>query len=69
MLTAVPLGLGSNSGEDMDFCRCIGPSWHGGTLNGRRSASPLVSLLEEKTGGMPLITSRVFSLKIGVKLS
>ncbi|GFW24598.1 cullin-4A [Trichonephila clavipes] len=43
---AVPLGLGSNPGEDMDVCKCILPSRHGGTLNSRRAASPLVRLVE-----------------------
>ncbi|GFV93952.1 hypothetical protein TNCV_3573051 [Trichonephila clavipes] len=42
MLTATPLGLGSNPGEDMDVCKCIGTSRHGDTLNSRRAASPLV---------------------------
>ncbi|GFV56301.1 uncharacterized protein TNCV_1312001 [Trichonephila clavipes] len=45
-LTAVPLGLGSNPGEDMDVCKCIVPSRHGGTLNSRRATSPLVRLVE-----------------------
>ncbi|GFV97846.1 uncharacterized protein TNCV_2021611 [Trichonephila clavipes] len=45
-LTAVPLGLGSNPGEDMDVCKCIVPSRHGGTLNSRRAVSPLVRLVE-----------------------
>ncbi|GFV57494.1 uncharacterized protein TNCV_4561301 [Trichonephila clavipes] len=35
------VGLGSNSGEGMDVCKCIVPSWYGGTLNSRRAASPL----------------------------
>ncbi|GFS47410.1 uncharacterized protein TNCV_4863321 [Trichonephila clavipes] len=35
-------GLGSNAGEDMDVCKCIMPACHGGTLNRRRAASPLV---------------------------
>ncbi|GFV70655.1 uncharacterized protein TNCV_3842341 [Trichonephila clavipes] len=47
-LTAVPLGLGSNPGEDMDVCKCIVPSRHGGTLNSRRAASPLVRLVERE---------------------
>ncbi|GFT91474.1 hypothetical protein TNCV_4286231 [Trichonephila clavipes] len=38
----------SNPGEDMDACKCIVPSWHGGTLNSRRVASPLVRLVEEE---------------------
>ncbi|GFW24036.1 hypothetical protein TNCV_4950801 [Trichonephila clavipes] len=43
MLTVVPLGLGSNPREDMDVCKCIVLSRHGGTLNSRRAANPLVS--------------------------
>ncbi|GFT22443.1 uncharacterized protein TNCV_3274121 [Trichonephila clavipes] len=46
MLTAVSLGLGSNPGEDMDVCKRIVPSQHGGTLNSCRSASSLVRLVE-----------------------
>ncbi|GFX59953.1 uncharacterized protein TNCV_4984641 [Trichonephila clavipes] len=45
---AVPLGLGLNPGEDMDVCKCIVPSRHGGTLNSRRTASLLVRLLEKE---------------------
>ncbi|GFW75395.1 uncharacterized protein TNCV_4190491 [Trichonephila clavipes] len=30
----------------MDVCKYIVPSWHGGTLNSRRAASPLVTLVE-----------------------
>ncbi|GFX47415.1 uncharacterized protein TNCV_1734021 [Trichonephila clavipes] len=45
-LTTVLLGLGSNPGEDMDVCKCIVPSCHGGTLNNHRAASPLVRLVE-----------------------
>ncbi|GFX05801.1 hypothetical protein TNCV_5089911 [Trichonephila clavipes] len=45
-LTAEPLGLGSNPGEEMDVCKCIVPSRHGGTLNSRRVTSPLVRLVE-----------------------
>ncbi|GFU80268.1 uncharacterized protein TNCV_3520451 [Trichonephila clavipes] len=40
MLTAVPLGLGSNPGEDTDVCKCIVPSRYGGTVNSRRATSP-----------------------------
>ncbi|GFU16470.1 hypothetical protein TNCV_836451 [Trichonephila clavipes] len=47
-LTAVPEGLGSNPGEDMDVCKCIVPLRHGGILNSRRAASPFVRLVEEK---------------------
>ncbi|GFU17706.1 uncharacterized protein TNCV_1744711 [Trichonephila clavipes] len=41
-LTAVPLGQGSNPGEDMDVCKCRVPSHPGDTLNSRRAASSLV---------------------------
>ncbi|GFU89615.1 uncharacterized protein TNCV_4599281 [Trichonephila clavipes] len=44
--TAVPLGLGSNLGEDMDVCKCKVSSRHGGTLNSHRAASSLVRLVE-----------------------
>ncbi|GFS60864.1 uncharacterized protein TNCV_2002281 [Trichonephila clavipes] len=44
-LTAVPLSLGSNPGEDMDACKCIMPSRHG---DSRRAASPLLRLVELK---------------------
>ncbi|GFV11951.1 uncharacterized protein TNCV_3181821 [Trichonephila clavipes] len=30
----------------MVVCKCIVPSWHGGTLNSRRAANPLVRLVE-----------------------
>ncbi|GFX67962.1 uncharacterized protein TNCV_2288242 [Trichonephila clavipes] len=30
----------------MDVCKCIMPSRHGGTLNSRRAACPLVRLVE-----------------------
>ncbi|GFU30286.1 hypothetical protein TNCV_4116481 [Trichonephila clavipes] len=43
---AEKLGLKSNPGEDMGACECIVPSRHGGTLNSRRSTSPLVRLVE-----------------------
>ncbi|GFV27891.1 hypothetical protein TNCV_1841631 [Trichonephila clavipes] len=46
MLTAVPQGLRSSPGEDMDICKCIVPLRHGGSLNSRRAASPLVWLVE-----------------------
>ncbi|GFV87808.1 retrovirus-related Pol polyprotein from transposon 412 [Trichonephila clavipes] len=48
---AVNEGQGSNPREDMDICKCIVPAWHGGTLNSRRSASPLVRLVEEEEKG------------------
>ncbi|GFW71367.1 hypothetical protein TNCV_537851 [Trichonephila clavipes] len=41
-------GLGLNSGEGMDTCKCIVPLRHGGTLNSRRATSPLVRLVERK---------------------
>ncbi|GFV15431.1 uncharacterized protein TNCV_4834571 [Trichonephila clavipes] len=45
-VTTVPLGLGSNPGEDMDVCKCIVPLQHGGTLTSRRATSPLLRLME-----------------------
>ncbi|GFW94566.1 uncharacterized protein TNCV_4246071 [Trichonephila clavipes] len=30
----------------MDVCKCIVPARHGGTLNSRRAANPLVKLVE-----------------------
>ncbi|GFV91054.1 uncharacterized protein TNCV_1249361 [Trichonephila clavipes] len=60
-LTAVPLGLGSNPGEDMDVCKCILPSRHG-----RRAARPLVRLMEGEDRWEAPDHPRVFFLKIGV---
>ncbi|GFW59927.1 cullin-4A [Trichonephila clavipes] len=45
-LTTVPLGLGSNPREDMDVCKCIVYSLHGGTLNSRQAATLPVKLVE-----------------------
>ncbi|GFW14448.1 uncharacterized protein TNCV_298681 [Trichonephila clavipes] len=56
-LTAVPLGLNSNPGEDMDVCKCIVPSWHGGTLNSLRAASPLVRLVEGEIEWLATLTA------------
>ncbi|GFV01830.1 uncharacterized protein TNCV_2550841 [Trichonephila clavipes] len=42
----MPLGLGSNPGEDINVCKCIVPLRHGGTLNSRQAASLLVWLVE-----------------------
>ncbi|GFX76307.1 transposon Tf2-9 polyprotein [Trichonephila clavipes] len=39
-------GLGSNPREDMDVSKCIAPSRHGGTINSRQAASPLVRLVK-----------------------
>ncbi|GFY25561.1 hypothetical protein TNCV_2486811 [Trichonephila clavipes] len=44
-LTSGPLELGSSPGEDMDVCGCIVHSLHGGTLNSRRAANPLLTLV------------------------
>ncbi|GFW46938.1 hypothetical protein TNCV_2982941 [Trichonephila clavipes] len=61
MLTAVPLGLGSNPGENMDVCKCIVPSRYGGTLNNLRAPSPLVRLVEREertaTAGSDVVQS------------
>ncbi|GFX59683.1 bystin [Trichonephila clavipes] len=39
MLTALPLGLDLNLGEDMDVCKCIVHLQHEGTLNSHQAAS------------------------------
>ncbi|GFU45706.1 extended synaptotagmin-3 [Trichonephila clavipes] len=46
------MGLGSNPSEDMDICKCMVPLRHGGTLNSRRAASPLMRLVagDERVG-------------------
>ncbi|GFY11828.1 uncharacterized protein TNCV_1530201 [Trichonephila clavipes] len=38
--------MGSNPGEGIDICKSIVPLRHGGTLNSRRAASPLVRFVE-----------------------
>ncbi|GFW72974.1 hypothetical protein TNCV_830971 [Trichonephila clavipes] len=53
--------MGSNSGEGMDTCKCIVPSWHGGTVNSRRAASPLVRWVEVEERWEALVTFRMFS--------
>ncbi|GFV13120.1 uncharacterized protein TNCV_4070601 [Trichonephila clavipes] len=67
MLTAVPQRLGSNSGEDMVVCKCIVPMRHGGTLNSRRVASPLVWLVDGVERWEAPDHPQVFSLKLGWK--
>ncbi|GFV39771.1 hypothetical protein TNCV_4320691 [Trichonephila clavipes] len=42
------VGHGFESRRRMDVCKCIMPLWHGGTLNSRRAASPLVRSVEER---------------------
>ncbi|GFU19496.1 transposable element Tcb2 transposase [Trichonephila clavipes] len=53
-LKFISQGLGSNPGEDTDVYRCIVPLRHGGTVNSRRAASPLVWLVEgvERSSGV-----------------
>ncbi|GFU02425.1 transposable element Tc1 transposase [Trichonephila clavipes] len=60
-------GLGSNSGEDIGVCKCIVPSRHGGSLNSRRAASPLVRLVEEKERWEAPGHPRCPPLKLGFK--
>ncbi|GFV34843.1 gag-pol polyprotein [Trichonephila clavipes] len=43
----------------MDVCKCIVPLRHGGTLNRRRAASPLVGLVEGEERWRPLTTPGV----------
>ncbi|GFX46501.1 hypothetical protein TNCV_4549401 [Trichonephila clavipes] len=56
------VGLGSNPGEVMDACKCIVPLQHGGTLNSRRAASPLVRLVEDKKRWEASDKPKMFSL-------
>ncbi|GFT63589.1 hypothetical protein TNCV_870501 [Trichonephila clavipes] len=63
------IGPGFKSREGMYVCKCIMPLWHESTLNSRQDASPLVRLIEEKRGGIPLTTPRLFSLKIAAEPS
>ncbi|GFV37418.1 uncharacterized protein TNCV_3174521 [Trichonephila clavipes] len=46
MLTAVPLGMGTNPRDDMDVCKCIVPSQREGALSRHRAASLLVRFVE-----------------------
>ncbi|GFV25412.1 uncharacterized protein TNCV_1146821 [Trichonephila clavipes] len=61
LLTSTPHqredGLDSNPREDMDVCKCIVPSRHGGTLNSRRAANPLVRLVAGEERWRPLTLS------------
>ncbi|GFV67150.1 hypothetical protein TNCV_3669051 [Trichonephila clavipes] len=49
-LTAMPLDLGTNPGEDMDVCKCIVPSWtrkssrEFGGIGGEGCGSPVVKV-------------------------
>ncbi|GFW46048.1 uncharacterized protein TNCV_3276651 [Trichonephila clavipes] len=62
-------GLGLNPGEDMDVCKCIVPLRHGGDLNSRRAASPLVWLVEGVERREAPDHPQVASLKIGEETS
>ncbi|GFV23558.1 uncharacterized protein TNCV_1906861 [Trichonephila clavipes] len=53
----------------MDVCKRIVPLRHGGTLNSRRAASPLVWLVEGEERWDALDHPQVSSLKIGVETS
>ncbi|GFT88332.1 hypothetical protein TNCV_5074331 [Trichonephila clavipes] len=53
----------------MDACKCIEPSRHCGTLNSRRAASRLMSLVEGEERWETLTPPGVFSLKIGAEQS
>ncbi|GFW01949.1 uncharacterized protein TNCV_1148291 [Trichonephila clavipes] len=48
MRALVPKDLVQNPGEGLFLCKYILPSRHGGTLNSRRAASPLVRLVEKE---------------------
>ncbi|GFU74353.1 hypothetical protein TNCV_2094771 [Trichonephila clavipes] len=45
-MIAVPQGLRSNPGEDMDVCKCIVSSRQESTLKRRRATSSFVRLVE-----------------------
>ncbi|GFX88993.1 hypothetical protein TNCV_2852931 [Trichonephila clavipes] len=68
-VTAMPLGLGLNPGEDMDVYDCIVISRQEGTLNSRGPASPLVRLVELEERWEAPDHPSVLSLKIVVKPS
>ncbi|GFT75961.1 hypothetical protein TNCV_1254911 [Trichonephila clavipes] len=51
----------------MDVCKCVVPLRQGGTLNSRRTASPLVWLMEGVERWEALDHLQVFVLKIGRK--
>ncbi|GFX37251.1 uncharacterized protein TNCV_995261 [Trichonephila clavipes] len=53
----------------MDVCKCIVPSRHGGTINNRRAASPLVWLVEVEERWESPDHPQVSSIKIGVETS
>ncbi|GFU16469.1 hypothetical protein TNCV_836441 [Trichonephila clavipes] len=66
-LAAVPLGLGSNSGEGMGVCKCIMPLWHGSTLNSSRATNPL--LRKGKRSGRALTPPGYSPSKLGWNLA
>ncbi|GFW45466.1 uncharacterized protein TNCV_3244061 [Trichonephila clavipes] len=53
----------------MDVCKYIVPLRHGGTLNSRQAASPLVWLMEGVERWEAPNHPQVYSLKIGVETS
>ncbi|GFW86007.1 uncharacterized protein TNCV_1968151 [Trichonephila clavipes] len=53
----------------MDVCKCIVPSRHGGTVNSRRAASPLLWLVEGEERWVSPDHPQVSSLNIGVETS
>ncbi|GFW82481.1 uncharacterized protein TNCV_3819591 [Trichonephila clavipes] len=53
----------------MDVRKCIVPVRHGGTLNSRQAANPLVRLVEGVERWEPPDNLQVFPLKIGVETS
>ncbi|GFV24029.1 hypothetical protein TNCV_235981 [Trichonephila clavipes] len=69
MLTVESYGMGSNSRESMDVCKCIVPLWHGDTLHSHRAASSLMRLVEGEESWEASEHLRMFSLKIGVEPS
>ncbi|GFW96687.1 transposon Tf2-9 polyprotein [Trichonephila clavipes] len=63
------VGMDSNPGEDMDVCKCLMPSRHGGTINSRRPVSPLVMLVEDAERWEVPDHPQVSSLKTEVETS
>ncbi|GFY17813.1 uncharacterized protein TNCV_1075481 [Trichonephila clavipes] len=57
------------SGEDMDVCKCVVSSRHGGTVKRSRVAISIVKLVEGEERWEVRDHPRVFSLKIGVEPS
>ncbi|GFU34324.1 hypothetical protein TNCV_1991201 [Trichonephila clavipes] len=49
------VGTGFEPREDVYVCKCIVPSWHGGTLNSRQAASPLQTTISTILEDIPAL--------------